>query len=484
MKADYAAFLDRKAQLTDQHGFEPIWIPDFLFDFQKALVTWAIRKGRAAIFADCGLGKTPLELVWAENVVRKTNRPVLIMTPLAVSHQTLREAEKFGIQCERSGDGKFHGKIVVTNYERLHHFRPDDFAGVVCDESSIIKHFAGKTKAAITEFMRTIQYRLLGTATAAPNDFIELGTSSEALGHLGFRDMITQFFKVQNADRGGLGWGQVKYFLRGHAEQPFWRWVCTWAIACRRPSDLGFSDDRFILPPLTEAEQIVANSKPRPGMLLSIPAKNFREEREERRVSLQERCDTAAALADGHAGPSVIWCHLNPEGDLLEKVVKDGKQVCGSQSDEEKEERLLAFQRGQIKTLIVKPKIGCFGLNWQHCNNVVCFPTHSFEQYYQAVRRCWRFGQTQPVTVTVVATEGEHRILANLRRKAEQADRMFSALVQHMAGAARINDGWVFGQKEEKPRWLQAGSIGSSRAGGAARVAGVNGKPHPARVAD
>jgi hypothetical protein len=260
--SDYAAFLDNKRHRGEAYGFEPLWIPEFLFDFQKALVEWALLKGRAALFADCGLGKTPMQLVWAENVARKTNKPVLILTPLAVAAQTLREAEKFGIEAYRS-NGEARPNITIANYERLEHFDCNNFAGVVCDESSILKNFDGSTKAAITEFMRTRPYRLLCTATASPNDYTELGTSAEALGYMGYMDMLNYFFKnEQNTSKPVLylhrgtsfaaARERAKWRFKYHAEQPFWRWVVSWARALRRPSDLGFDDDGFILPPLTE----------------------------------------------------------------------------------------------------------------------------------------------------------------------------------------------------------------------------------------
>lgn len=239
----YASFLARKAQLDDQAGFEPEWMPDFLFPFQAALVEWAVRQGRAALFADCGLGKTPMQLVWAENVRQRTGKPVLIAAPLAVTFQVETEAQKFGVDANVSRDGRVAAGITVTNYDRLHHFDPSQFGGVVCDESSAIKAFDGGRRALVTDFLRKLPYRLLCTATAAPNDYLELGTSSEALGYLGYMDMLSRFFvndgKVPHGHiRRGPAWR-----FKGHAEQPFWRWVSSWARAMRRPSDLGFSDD-------------------------------------------------------------------------------------------------------------------------------------------------------------------------------------------------------------------------------------------------
>ena len=234
--ADYASFIEAKRHSGASHGFEPIWMPPQLFDFQQSLVSWAIRKGRAAIFADCGLGKTAMQLTWAENVARHTDKPVLILTPLAVAAQTIREGEKFGIECHRSSDGTIAGRIVITNYERLEHFRPADFAGVVCDESSILKSFDGARRNEITDFMRKVPYRLLATATAAPNDFIELGTSSEALGYMGHMDMLARFFKNdQNNLTSRRMYGEApKWRFKGHAEVPFWQWVTSWARACRK----------------------------------------------------------------------------------------------------------------------------------------------------------------------------------------------------------------------------------------------------------
>lgn len=455
---DYEDFLSAKAQLGGDHGFGPVWMPDFLFDFQASLVEWATRKGRAAIFADCGLGKTAMQLVWGENVVRKTGAPVLLLTPLAVTHQIIEEAEKFGIRASISRDGVVRPGINVTNYERLHLFSPSDFSGVACDESSILKSFDGATKTAITEFMRKRPYRLLATATAAPNDFVELGTSSEALGYLGYMDMLNRFFRndLNNSAQGRMRGEVIKWRLKGHAELPFWRWVCSWARAVRRPSDLGFDDTRFILPALVEREHLVEAHQLADGMLFALPAVGLKEQREERRRTLRDRCERAASLVNGTGQPALVWCHLNDEGDALEDFIPDGEQVSGSMADEEKESRLMAFARGDIRVLITKPSIGAWGLNFQHCNHITFFPSHSFEQYYQGVRRCWRFGQKRAVNVDIVTTEGEKGVLKNLQRKAEQADRMFSNLVAEMNAAIAIDRSATFTKKMEMPTWLCA----------------------------
>ena len=456
--SDYAEFLDAKAQVGGMHGFAPVWMPDFLFDFQSSLVEWAVQKGRAAIFADCGLGKTPMQLVWSENIVRHTKKPVLILTPLAVSHQTLAEADKFGIHAARSQDGTVAAPITVTNYERLHLFNPADFAGCVCDESSILKSFDGVRRNEITQFMRKMHYRLLCTATAAPNDYTELGTSSEALGYLGHTDMLSRFFKNDqntNVASGNRKYGDmVKWRFKGHAEIPFWRWVCSWARAIRRPSDLGFTDARFVLPPLVEQEHFVELDSPAEGFLFAMPAVGLKEQRDERRRSIAERCAEVASLVNDTGRPALVWCHMNDEGDLLNELIPDAVQVSGADSDDRKEAAFLAFAAGQTRVLVTKPKIGAWGLNFQHCAHVSFFPSHSFEQYYQGVRRCWRFGQERPVTVDVITTEGERGVLKNLQRKAKLADEMFSHLVREMNNVLHIDRAADFTTPEEIPSWL------------------------------
>lgn len=459
----YAAFLDVKVQLGGEHGFEPEWMPEFLFPFQRELVEWSLLKGRAAIFADCGLGKTPMQLVWAENIRRHVGKPVLIVTPLAVSYQTEIEAAKFGIEAATSRDGSIPAPITVTNYERLHHFDRDAFAGVVCDESSAIKAFDGARRALVTDFMRKMPYRLLCTATAAPNDYIELGTSSEALGELGYMDMLNRFFVNKNKTSDIKGrlvgfamprmWETKVWRFKGHAEEPFWRWVSSWARAMRRPSDFGFDDDGFVLPPLEHRQHVVEAETLPEGRLFDLPAIGLREEREEARRTLIERCEMTAELLE-EASPGVAWCQLNAEGDLLTKLISGAVQVKGGDSLEAKEEALAAFSRGEIRVLVTKPVIGAWGLNWQHCHRMTFFPSHSYEQYYQSVRRSWRFGQSEPVLVDIVTTEGGASALKNLERKATQADRMFDALVAHMRDSLRLQRGVTYETEVEVPAWL------------------------------
>ncbi len=477
---DYQKFLDQKTHVGAERGFDPVFMPDMLFPFQRHLTEWAIRGGRRALLEDCGLGKTIQQLTWAENVAQHTDGKVLVLAPLAVAPQTEREGEKFGIDCVNRREGIKRGdRIAVTNYERLHYFDPNDFAGVVCDESSILKHFSGATQKQVTRFMNKIPYRLLCTATPAPNDFVELGTSSQALGELSYSEMLTRFFR-QLDDKGQkqarkkqaqaelVGKAAPQYYqriayrvaqsigqwrLKNHAVDEFWRWVASWARACRTPSDLGFSDERFVLPELVRRDHIITADTPPDGMLFNLPAFGLAEEREERKRTLADRCDFARDLVN-HDRPAVVWCHTNAEGDYLEKCIPDAHQIAGRTPDDEKIELYNAFAAGDLRVLVIKPKIGAWGLNWQHCAHVVMFATHSFEQYYQSMRRCWRFGQKNEVTLDVIASEGESRVLENMRRKEDQANIMFTSLVRHMNQALKIEREDKSINKMEVPKWL------------------------------
>jgi superfamily II DNA or RNA helicase len=446
---NYHDFISRKSQQSSDSGFAPLWMPDFLFDFQQSLVEWSLLKGRAAIFAGCGLGKTPMQLVFAENVKRKTNKPALILTPLAVGYQTVKEAEKFGIEAHRSTDGKPMPNITVTNYERLGKFDPDDFGGVVCDEASIIKHWSGATQKGVTRFLSKMEYRLLCTATPAPNDYIEMGTHSEALGGISYTEMLEKFFRQMTDDEKKrkatkddvihsrrLSWRVIQsigqYAMKPHAFEPFWKWVSGFARACRKPSDLGpFGDSRYELPPLIRRDHVIEPRTPPPGFLFTMPAIGLNQERGERRRTVAERSELVTKLtADSDC--AVVWCQLNDEADRIEKEVAGAVQVKGSQSIEEKEERLIAFMEGQARVLVTKPKIAGLGLNLQKCAHVVTFVDHSYEQFYQAVRRCWRFGQTRPVTLDVIATVGEVNVQKNMDRKERLAEQMFEQIVRFM----------------------------------------------------
>ncbi len=420
----YRKFLKTKGIKNSLAGFKPLWIPDFLYDFQKELVDWAIRKGKAALFEDCGLGKTPQQLVWAQNVVEKTNKKVLIVTPLAVSHQTLKEAYKFKIKVNRSQDGVVHKGINITNYERLKSFDPNDFKGVVCDESSILKNFDGKTRKYITDFMSSIPYRLLCTATPAPNDFVELGTSSEALGEMTRNQMLGMFFTHDCKT-------SSKWNLKGHAKKRFWQWVSTWARAIRKPSDLGFEDGDFVLPPLNFYTHTIKSNYIE-DTLMSSPAVGLTEQRAEKRRTLNLRCGKVASLVSKDK-PWLIWCHLNSEGDLLEKLIPDAVQVAGRHSDDYKEEMLSGFSDGNIRVLITKPRIGGFGMNWQHCSEMTFFPDHSHEKFYQTSRRCWRFGQKKEVNCHLIASNRESVVMHNMIKKERQSIEMYNGIIREMS---------------------------------------------------
>lgn len=444
--SDFNDFIIRKSQLTDGTGFDATFIPDYLKDFQKSLVEWSVKNARCGLFEDCGLGKTVQQLVWAENIVRHTNGRVLILTPLSISEQTIEEAEKFQINAKRSRDGSLpDSKIVVTNYEQLHRFNSKDFVGCVCDESSILKNVKGHTKQQVTAFMRKLKFRLLCTATASPNDYIELGTSSEALGHLGYLDMLKKFFKA-DGNTFAIGGGAEsrtrfsgnksfggKFRFKGHSQVEFWRWVCSWARAIRKPSDLGFADDGYDLPELRENLHIVKKETVAEGMLFALPAVGLKEQREARTRTIVERCELAAQRVIDMDTISVAWVSTNKESEMVTKLIPGAIELTGSEKDEAKEEKLKAFRSGQIKQLVTKPILAGYGHNWQHCNHQTVFPSHSFEQYYQCVRRSWRFGQVNPVDIDVITTQADESVLKNLQRKTELAEAGFEKMVELMS---------------------------------------------------
>ncbi len=453
---NYTDFLESKSQLHGSFGFKPNWMPDSLFDFQKHLVDWDVRRGRAAVLADCGLGKSFMQLVKAQNIVRHTNGRVLILTPLAVAPQFVSEGQKFGVEVRHSRDGKVKGSgVYVTNYQRLHLFDKNDFVGLLGDESGCLKDEEGVTKANVTEFMRTLPYRGLYSATAAPNDYDELGTHSEALGEMGYQDMLTMFFK-KTTKKDYLGWGRAAYKLRKYAEKRYWQWVCSWARSCRKPSDLGFSDEKFNLPPLEVREHRVETRNSPNDSLFDWELISLQEQQEERRRTVPERCEMAASLVRDTKQSAICWCFLNAEGDLLEKLIPGSVQVSGSDSDEKKEEKVSAFVSGQARVLVSKPSIAGFGLNFQHCAHQTYFPSHSFEAWYQGVRRSWRFGQKRSVVIDVITTDGASAVMANLKRKQAQAEEMFSQIVALMNESLSIH-GVEYGSKDvEVPSWMSS----------------------------
>jgi hypothetical protein len=430
---EYDEFVRNKRHSLGNFGFEAKWFPDCAFDFQRHIISKAVKKGRIGMFADTGLGKTLMELAVAQNIVMHTNRRVLILTPLAVAFQFIDEAARIGVDSiEHSKDGKFSKKIVVCNYERLHLLDPDDFVCVMLDESSILKNFAGKTRDQIVAFIKRVPYRFLSTATPSPNDFIELGNSSEALGYLGYMDMLTKFFKgnQNSVDSNSRNIGE-KFYLKPHAERDFFAWVNQWSVMVKTPSDLGFTDKGYDLPALHVKKHMVQNKNTwcidGQDSLFALPAKTMTEVREEQKLTVTERCEKAVQLAADKT--SVYWCNLNDESELLANLDRDAVEIIGGMSIDRKEEILVAFSRGEINRLITKAKMTSMGLNWQHCNHTVFFPTWSYEQYYQAIRRFWRFGQKSEVTCDMVISEGQERVMEALDQKTQKAIELYGNLV-------------------------------------------------------
>ena len=455
---EYLKFLENKKHSIGDFGFKANYIPDCAFDFQEYVIKKAIKKGRSAIFLDTGLGKTLVQLAIAKNIINHTNKKVLILTPLAVGFQFIKEAKKRKItdDIEISKDGKHTKKIVVCNYERLHYFNETDFECVILDESSILKNFDGKIKNNITSFIKKIPYRFLSTATPSPNDFIELGTSSEALGYMGYMDMLGKFFKnnQNSVDSTNRNIGE-KFYLKPHAEKNFFAWVNQWSIMAKMPSDLGFSDEKYILPELILNKHVVKNNS-----LLEIdgqiqmfnrPAKNFNEIRSEVKQTIDKRCEKALELAKGKT--SVYWVNRNEESRILRENDKEAVEIIGSQSIDKKEEILKAFADGDIKRLITKAKMTSMGLNWQHCNHSVFFPTYSYEQYYQAIRRFWRFGQKNNVTIDMVISDGQTRVLEALEQKTQKAIQLHKNLTQNV-NSTFIDVNKEFNKELIKPKFL------------------------------
>jgi len=455
---EYSDFLKSKQHLLGSFGFNPNWFPDIAFDFQKEIIERAVLKGRMAVFADTGLGKTLIQLSIAKNIVNHTNKKVLILTPLAVAFQFIQEAEKIGISdIEYSKDGKHSKKIVICNYERLHLLDSNDFIGMVLDESSILKNFKGKIKSQITYFIKKIKYRFISTATPSPNDFIELGTSSEVLGYMGYMDMLGKFFKTnQNStDSRNRNIGE-KFYLKPHAQNDFFSWVNQWAVMVKKPSDLGsqFSDERYNLPNLIINKHEVKNQSliAHDGQILMFTpvAKTMTEVRHEQKQTTEERCKKAVELA---REVSVYWCNTNSESDLINKLDKDAVEIRGSMSIDKKEDILINFAKGNINRIITKAKMTGMGLNWQHCNYSVFFPTWSYEQYYQAIRRFWRFGQKRDVTIDLVISDGQKRVIEALDQKTKKAIELYQKLTD-CVNTTYIDNKIEFNKQIVKPKFL------------------------------
>ncbi len=454
---NYNEFLERKKHSAINYGIEPTFIPDKMFDFQKHVTEYAIKKGRCAVFLDTGLGKTIIELAIATNYVRHTGKPVLIITPLAVADQHLREAEKFGIDdVEHTKTGQYSKKIILINYERLDKVDYNDFDCVILDESSILKNFDGAIRNQLTTFLKKVKYRYLFTATPSPNDFIELGTSSEALGYMPYMEMLQKFF-ANNENNIRPQEIACKWYLKPHAKDDFFKWVSGWSISMKKPSDLGFSDERFILPELVVNNHFVKNDKNwidengQISMFNKI-AKTMTEVRLEQKMTIENRCNKAFELASQH-DTSVYWCNFNYESEMLGELDKNAVQIMGSMNIEKKEEILKAFATGEIKKLITKPKMTAFGLNWQHCNHTVFFPTWSYEQWYQSIRRFWRFGQTKPVIADRVFSDGQTRVLDALDLKTAKAIELFDYLNSHINSNITFKKE-VLTQQIQKPKFI------------------------------
>lgn len=430
---DYMEFLDNKRAIVKPSGFTPGELNPMLFPFQAAVVRWALQRGKSALFEDCGLGKTPQQLEWAHQVYLHTGQNVLILAPLAVTKQTRAEGAKFGIEvtvCDRQDD--MRPGINITNYEKLHHFAPDGLAGIVLDESSILKSYNGSTRKALNEFAARIPYRLACTATPAPNDLVELSNHAEFLGIMTGKEIIALYFTQD-------GNTTHQWRLKGHAREAFWKWMAQWSVAIRRPSDLGFDDDGFVLPDLKMTEQVVKGAAVN-GYLIPVEAKTLQERREARRDSLPDRVAATAALANGNDESWLIWCDLNAESEALADAIPDAIEVAGRHSDEHKIDAMTGFSEGRYRVLVTKPAIAGFGMNWQHCHNMVFVGlSDSYEQQYQAIRRCWRFGQQYPVNVHVVTADTEGAVVANIKRKEKSAAAMFDNIVKHMGVYADIN---------------------------------------------
>ncbi len=430
MKAEYQEFLESKSIKDVASGFDVSLddINPMLFDFQKVIVRWAIARGRSAIFGDCGLGKTPMQLDWARLVSANTGAPVLILAPLAVSRQTKREGGKFNVPVNicRSQKDVIPG-VNIANYEMLSHFDATEFGGIVLDESSILKAFGGTYRKQITEFGKQIPYRLACTATPAPNDLIEITNHSEFLGDMSGKEIIALFFTQD-------GNTTHKWRLKGHAKNDFWKWLATWCVAIRKPSDLGFDDDGFILPKLHVLQHEVKTDPTESGQLFTVEAQTMDERRTARRNSIKERVKLCADLVAKNPGQWLIWCDLNKESDMLKRAIPGSTEVKGSDTQEHKEASLMGFAAGTVDILISKPSIAGFGMNFQTCHQMAFVGlSDSYEKLYQTMRRCWRFGQDQEVFAHIITSDQEGAVVKNIQRKEKQAEEMMNNIVEHMA---------------------------------------------------
>jgi DNA modification methylase len=456
--SDYNTFLQEKAIVAQTVGItDPGTLNPALFDFQRDITRWALRRGRAAVFADCGLGKTLMQLEWARVVSETDGRPVLVLAPLAVAEQSEREAARFGIGAAYVRAPGSDARIQITNYEMLEHFDPSAYAGIVVDESSILKHFDGATRTAIVDFAARIPYRLACTATPAPNDHMELGNHAEFLGVMSRAEMLATFFVHDGGETS-------VWRLKGHARADFWRWLSSWSVMLRSPADVGCSAIGYDLPPLHVTPHTVTPTAVPGETLFALEALTLQERIAARRETVADRAAVAARLVNATPGPWVVWCGLNAEADAFRKLCPEAVEVRGSDEWDVKRDVLAGFAEGRYRVLITKPSIAGFGMNWQHCAQMVFLGvSDSWEQYYQSIRRCWRFGQTMPVHVHIVSTTREGAVVANLKRKDAQANELAEELIAQMrdlndenlhAGAVRTTDAYVEDErKDANGRW-------------------------------
>jgi len=421
---DYQKFLSSKIPLAQPCGFDAKVEGSHLFDYQSAVIQWALQRGRAALFLDTGLGKTICQLEWANRVSQHTGSPVLILAPLAVAEQTVAEGAKFGIPVHQTRDGSLSPGVNITNYERLHYFNPEGIAGLVLDESGILKGFDSKTRKQINEFVTGIPYRLACTATPAPNDLIEITNHAEFLDVMNGKEIVALFFTQD-------GNTTHQWRLKGHARKDFYKWMASWSVAMRNPGDLGFDGSRHVLPPLT-IEQITIEAPPPEGMLFAVQAQTLSEQRGSRRQTLQDRVAIASELVQ-NPGQWLVWCDLNAESEALARAIPDAIEVKGSDSPEHKTDALIGFAEGRYRILVSKPSICGFGMNFQGCHQQLFLGVnHSFEQFYQAVRRSWRFGQKNPVNVYLIASDADGSVISNLNRKRDNFNIMMDELVREI----------------------------------------------------
>ena len=421
---DYQSFIKQKQKTDPDTGLAdvPALSPMLRAD-QHDMVSWALRRGRAAIFADCGLGKGPMQMEWCA----KQPHDAIIAAPLAVAHQFVREARKFGIDLAYAKNhSEITKRITVTNYERLEDFRLEQFGAVALDESSILKNYSGAYSTWMIEAFKNTPFRLCSSATPAPNDVMELGTQAEFLGVMTRGEMLAMYFTHDGGDTS-------KWRVKGHAQADFWTWLASWAVMIRKPSDLGYSDEGFILPPLNMHEHCVKVHTPTTGFLFAVEAQTLQERQQARRDSINDRVEKCAQIVNSSADQFLVWCNLNDESSALAAAIPDAVEVRGSDSDDHKEQAIAGFLDGTIRVLVSKPKIMGMGLNFQQCADMAYVGlSDSYEQLYQSIRRCWRFGQKRPVNVHIITAETEGAVVSNIKRKEADAEATYNSMIAHM----------------------------------------------------